>query len=193
MPSFNKVRLCSTDPIYSIRPELNQEITALVQLIIKKLVNKWFDRISPNTQWQQEIKKNIATVSLEVEKRLNAIEWNKYILFDLTQIIVIHLKEVHQSYSRLETVYAGNCNTIEELFQKRNQHCALLSAADSELLYLRALTKEILLIILPKETSEDDVCVCLFKEIIGNMVLRQLIDKISDPSTFYELLITVSL
>ncbi|PVV03016.1 hypothetical protein BB560_002518 [Smittium megazygosporum] len=174
---------------YCTANEINGALTDIVQFILDEFVNDWYTEITTNQDWQLEIQRVFSIVFLNLESRILSIDWNHFILNDLVQIIRAHLQEINQCYSRLGTAYAGNIDSIEELFQQRNPHIALVSAADSELLYLRTLAREILLLVLPPEAAADDACVDLLKEIVSNMIFRKNINLFSDPNTLYTLIL----
>ncbi|OMJ13674.1 hypothetical protein AYI69_g8909 [Smittium culicis] len=125
-------------------------------------------------------------ISCEIEQ----IDWFNYVSTDIPLIVNTYLKDLRDCENRLDTIYSGKCNSIEELYQKRYPHSAMLVAAESELCYLRHLSSEILQVLLPVNIIKDEVTAHLLREIISCVVLRTIVDLGSDPNTFNSAIIT---
>ncbi|KAJ2631986.1 hypothetical protein H4R22_001586 [Coemansia sp. RSA 1290] len=72
------------------------------------------------------------------------------------------------------------------MFQSMQPHVALTQAADSELVYLRHLSHELLRVFMPPEAQSDEVVHHLLREILACTVLRNVVDGLADPSTLNE-------
>ncbi|PVU93607.1 hypothetical protein BB559_003218 [Furculomyces boomerangus] len=168
---------------------VNKEISELINLVIRDFVDEWYNGITKNEEFQIEIKNLISIVFLRLEQRILSVDWTKFIFFDLTKILKTHLQDVRQCEARLGTIYSGKCSSIEELFRSRNPHVAMLAAADSELSYLRHLSNELLLFLLPKEFLQDEISLHLVREIFGCLILRAVVDIGANPSTLNNIII----
>ncbi|OLY82889.1 U4/U6 small nuclear ribonucleoprotein Prp4 [Smittium mucronatum] len=125
-----------------------------------------------------------------LEKGSDAVDWYNFFFVDLSLVVCTWLKDLGECESRLNSVYAGTCNSIEELYQKRYPHVAMLVSVESEFYYLRHLSNEILRILVPPDVLADEAATHLLREILGSLVLRTVVDLGSDPNTFNSAIIS---
>ncbi|KAJ2477926.1 hypothetical protein EV174_004467 [Coemansia sp. RSA 2320] len=165
---------------------VNQSIARLVSLVLRDFVQEWYEKVTDDREFLNEVTVQIMLVVNELEKRCRQVDWVQFILFELPDIIHLHVKDSHQCMARLGTVYVGGETSLEAIFQSMQPHVALTMAADSELAYLRRLASELLQVILPPEAHNDEVVIHLLREILACAVLRNAIDAAADPNTLNE-------
>ena len=91
--------------------------------------------------------------------------------------------------SRFDTALAPHL-TVGEIFHNYHPHPAL-SSPDTESLYLKLIAAGILAILLPTEDLESDCERSLVREILSGMILRNVVDKLSEPYIIHELITKV--
>ncbi|KAI9503144.1 hypothetical protein GGI25_001930 [Coemansia spiralis] len=170
-------------------PLVNASISRLVSLILRDFVQEWYEKITDDKEFLEEVSYQMLQVINELEARCRRVDWVRFILFEFPEIIHLHVRDSQQCMGRLGTVYVGNQTSIEAIFQSMQPHVALTRAADSELAYLRSLSKELLVVLLPPEAQNDEVVHHLLREILACAVLRNVVDAIADPSTLNEAII----
>ncbi|KAJ1957730.1 hypothetical protein EC988_000680 [Linderina pennispora] len=167
-------------------PRVNESVGRLFALIIRDFVQEWYGKITDDQEFTGEVAQQLVLVANEIERRVRKVDWVQFILFEVPDIVNLHVSDAHQCEARLGTVYAGRGTSIEEMFQNMQPHVALSSAADSELAYLRHLAQELLGVFMPPEAHNDEVVFHLLREILACAVLRNVVDAVSDPSTLNE-------
>ncbi|KAJ1679537.1 hypothetical protein EV182_001850 [Spiromyces aspiralis] len=179
------------DPRAYIRSSklVNDQVDVLVSLVVRDFVDPWFKGISADDAFQSEIKRAIKIIFNRLEVRFTKVDWKHAILFELPDILRLHLHDVRQCHARLKTSYAGWNTSIEELYQAHHPHVALCAAADSELAYLRHLSENLLRVFLHSEARHDVVTRHFLREILACVVLRNAVEVTSDPSTLNEAIV----
>ncbi|KAJ2058587.1 hypothetical protein GGI17_004957 [Coemansia sp. S146] len=166
--------------------KVNQSVSRLVSHIMRDFVQEWYEKVTDDREFLGEVSVQIMLVVNEVEKRCRQVDWVQFILFELPDIVHLHIKDSHQCMARLGTVYVGRETSIEAIFQSMQPHVALAMAADSELAYLRRLSSELLQVFMPPEAQNDEVVHHLLREILACAVLRNVVDAVADPNTLNE-------
>ncbi|KAJ1936153.1 hypothetical protein FBU59_005148, partial [Linderina macrospora] len=167
-------------------PRVNESVSRLFTLIIRDFIQAWYGKITDDREFTSEVAQQLVLVVNEIERRVRKVDWVQFVLFEVPDIVTLHVNDAHQCEARLGTVYAGHGTSIEEMFQTMQPHVALSCAADSELAYLRHLAQELLGVFMPPEAQNDEVVFNLLREILACAVLRNVVDAVSDPSTLNE-------
>ncbi|KAJ2449710.1 hypothetical protein EV183_004744 [Coemansia sp. RSA 2336] len=165
---------------------VNSAVSRLVSLILKDFVAEWFEKITDDKEFPAQVAAQLCQVTNEVESRCAKIDWVHFALFELPEMVHLHVRDAQQCFARLNTVYVGRETSIEAMFQSMQPHVALTQAADSELVYLRHLSHELLRVFMPPEAQSDQVVHHLLREILACTVLRNVVDALADPSTLNE-------
>ncbi|KAJ2488462.1 hypothetical protein IWW37_004776 [Coemansia sp. RSA 2050] len=166
--------------------KVNQAVSRLVSLIMRDFVKEWYEKVTDDQEFLGEVSAQLMLVINELEKRCRQVDWVQFILFEVPDILHLHVKDSHQCMARLGTVYVGRETSIEAIFQSVQPHVALVMAADSELAYLRRLSSELLQVFMPPEAQNDTVVHHLLREILACAVLRNVVDAVADPNTLNE-------
>ncbi|KAJ2747727.1 hypothetical protein GGI20_000197 [Coemansia sp. BCRC 34301] len=166
--------------------KVNQSVSRLVSLIMRDFVQEWYEKVTDDREFLGEVSTQLVLVVNEMEKRCRQIDWVQFILFEVPDIVHLHIKDSHQCMARLGTVYVGRETSIEAIFQSMQPHVALTMAADSELAYLRRLSSELLFVFMPPEAQNDEIVHHLLREILACAVLRNVVDAVADPNTLNE-------
>ncbi|KAJ1921222.1 hypothetical protein H4219_000821 [Mycoemilia scoparia] len=168
---------------------VNKQVEALVSLILRDFVDVWFKDITSDASFQYEIQNALKYTINRLEVRCLKVDWKYAILFELPDILRLHIHDVRQCYARMQTLYAGRNGSIEEMFQCSHPHVALSAAADSELVYLRHLSENLLGVFLYGDARKDQVTRHLLREILACVVLRNVVDTLSSPNIINEAII----
>jgi hypothetical protein len=112
------------------------------------------------------------------------------LLLDVPEVLRRHYVDYRQAAQKLETAYAPN-QTIESIFHGLQPHFALQDGEESEKEYLRQLADELLRILLPKTEYESDCVRWLIREILACLVLRSLVEILTEPDMINYIVNTV--
>ncbi|KAJ1668754.1 hypothetical protein EV178_000017 [Coemansia sp. RSA 1646] len=182
-------KISAKRPFIDTSAQVNASVSRLVSLVLRDFVEEWYEKVTDDKEFLSEVSAQVLQVTNELERRCRRVDWVRFILFELPEIIHLHVRDSQQCTARLGTVYAGNETSIEAVFQSMQPHVALARAANSELSYLRHLAKELLVVLLPPEAQTDEVVHHLLREVIACAVLRNVVDVIADPNTLNEAII----
>ncbi|KAJ1808323.1 hypothetical protein LPJ56_004729, partial [Coemansia sp. RSA 2599] len=169
--------------------KVNNSVSRLVTLIIRDFVDEWYQKITDDREFIAEVTAQIMLVTNEIERRCRRVDWVQFLLFEVPDIVHLHVRDARQCMARLDTVYAGRENSIEAMFQSMQPHVALAQAADSEVAYLRLLSRELLTVFMSSDAQTDEVVLHLVREILACAVLRNVVDAVADPSTLNEAIV----
>lgn len=78
--------------------------------------------------------------------------------------------------------------SIPEIFHNLQPHPALSSSPDSERLYLKLLSSGVLAVLLPTEDLQSNCERTLIREILSDLVLWNVVNKLSEPWLLYDLI-----
>ncbi|KAJ2766579.1 hypothetical protein IWQ56_003669, partial [Coemansia nantahalensis] len=165
---------------------VNAAVARLVGLVVRDFVQEWYRQVTDDKEFAAQVTAQLCQVASEIEKRCLRVDWVRFALCELPEIVQLHVRDAQQCAARLGTAYVGRETSIEAVFQSMQPHVALTLAADSELVYLRRLSRELLRVFMPAEAQDDEVVHHLLREILACAVLRNAIDALSDPSTLNE-------
>ncbi|KAI7821821.1 PXA domain-containing protein [Kickxella alabastrina] len=166
--------------------KVNASVSRLVNLIIRDFIQEWYEKVTDDKEFLSEVSMQLKLVINDIERRCRKADWVQFLLFEVPDMVHLHVRDAHQCVARLGTVYVGRETSIEAMFQSMQPHVALAQAADSELAYLRLLSNELLTVFMPPEAQNDEVVLNLVREILACAVLRNVVDAIADPSTLNE-------
>ncbi|KAJ2855713.1 hypothetical protein GGI22_004038 [Coemansia erecta] len=182
-------RLNAKRPFVAASVHVNASVSRLVSLILRDFVEEWYAKVTDDKEFLGEVSAQVLQLTNELERRCRRVDWVRFVLFELPEIIHLHVRDSQQCTARLGTVYAGNETSIEAAFQSMQPHVALSRAANSELSYLRHLANGLLVVLLPPEAQTDEAVHHLLREIVACAVLRNVVDTIADPNTLNEAII----
>lgn len=115
------------------------------------------------------------------------MDWTELILISAPNLLSLHYNDYRQAKTRLSMSHAGSSVSIETLFHGMQPHFALQAhnQQQQEAEYLRALTDNILKILLSKEDYDSDCVRHLVRELLSNLVLGNIIELLADPYTIH--------
>ncbi|KAJ2724430.1 hypothetical protein GGI07_001942 [Coemansia sp. Benny D115] len=176
-------------PFITTSVKVNESVARLVSLIMRDFIQEWYEKVTDDKEFLSEVTTQLVFVANEIERRCRKVDWVQFFLFEAPDIIHLHVRDSRQCMARLGTVYVGRETSIEAIFQSMQPHVALAQAADSELAYLRLLSRELLAVFMPPEAQTDEVVLHLVREILACAVLRNVVDAAADPSTINEAIV----
>ncbi|PIA17967.1 hypothetical protein COEREDRAFT_80267, partial [Coemansia reversa NRRL 1564] len=104
---------------------VNASVSRLAALIIRDFVQEWYQKVTDDKEFTVQVAAQLVQVVNEIEKRCLRVDWVQFVLFELPDIIHLHVRDVRQCTARLGTVYVGRESSIEAVFQSMQPHIAL--------------------------------------------------------------------
>ncbi|XP_072548327.1 sorting nexin-19 isoform X2 [Salminus brasiliensis] len=176
--------------------ELDHEIQNTVSKIIRDFVSSWYNTVSSEREFEEEVHNAMISMSMELKRRAKKVD-RKALTLRTLDLCGCHL----QCYLRAKEIVAENKGHKEEsessnesLWQAYSKTCTPHPALQSpaiEVNYARAIVDLLLHVLVPPphlETRTGRFVVC---ELITCKVLLPLIAKLSDPDWLNMLIIEV--
>jgi len=181
--------LCSstTDaslPALTSSPKVDDELYVLISLVLRDFVKKWYNEITHDGAFIEEIVGVIAHVTRGLEERIRKVDLEAVLLDDIPRILNTHIRDYRAASSRFQY----HNLSLEEYFHHLQPHLALESA-DSDLYYRTALSEGLLALLLPCEDFRSDCERLVLREILGNIILGDAIEKLAEPWMIWEIII----
>ncbi|KAF9909788.1 hypothetical protein EC991_008111 [Linnemannia zychae] len=161
-------------------PDLDAEAYHFLAFLVRDFIQTWYSTFSTDPQLVTSVVNVVIEIARELERRSQEVDWVGLLLLDVPEVLRRHYVDYRQAAQKLETAYAPN-QTIESIFHGLQPHFALQDGEESEKEYLRQLADELLRILLPKAEYESDCVRWLIREILACLVLRSLVEILTEP------------
>ncbi|KAG0289565.1 hypothetical protein BGZ96_006922 [Linnemannia gamsii] len=161
-------------------PDLDAEAYHFLAFLVRDFIQTWYSTFSSDPQLVTSVVNVVIEIARELERRSQEVDWVGLLLLDVPEVLRRHYVDYRQATQKLETAYAPN-QTIESIFHGLQPHFALQDGEESEKEYLRQLADELLRILLPKAEYESDCVRWLIREILACLVLRSLVEILTEP------------
>ncbi|RAL09294.1 putative intermediate filament protein (Mdm1) [Aspergillus homomorphus CBS 101889] len=187
------------DSLYPQSFVVSEGIDEVLSLVTRDFVASWYQHISPNPAFVNEVDRVIRTAIENLRERLLAEDLVSLLVSRIFPILTTHLKE----FDVAERLVRGrnltrNVTESEELdlaiaskYREGNLHpAARLSLSDQKLVeqeYLRKLTVGLLPKLFPASVLNSRIVSVIVREILACAVLYPIIASLSDPDTWNQL------
>ncbi|KAH7043689.1 PXA domain-containing protein [Linnemannia elongata] len=171
-------------------PDLDAEAYHFLALLVRDFIQTWYSTFSSDPQLVTSVVNVVIEIARELERRSQEADWVGLVLLDVPEVLRRHYVDYRQAAQKLETAYAPN-QTIESIFHGLQPHFALQDGEESEKEYLRQLADELLRILLPRAEYESDCVRWLIREILACLVLRSLVEILTEPDMINYIVNTV--
>ncbi|PWY83318.1 hypothetical protein BO94DRAFT_576497 [Aspergillus sclerotioniger CBS 115572] len=179
---------------------VSEGIDELLTLATRDFIASWYQHISPNPAFVNEVDQVIRTAIGNLRHRLLAEDLISLVVSRIFPVITAHLKE----FEVAERLVRGrnltrNVTESEELdlaiaskYREGHLHpAAVLSVSDQKLMeqeYLRKIAVGLLPQLFPESVLNSRIVSVLIREIIACSVLFPLVSVLSDPDTWNQLM-----
>ncbi|KAH3675889.1 hypothetical protein WICMUC_002459 [Wickerhamomyces mucosus] len=154
-------------------------------LLIRNFINRWYERITDDQEFVNELITTVSSITRKLETKLKKVDLIELLLDDLPLIFEEHLKTYRKIHSELGSTFLP-FDTINSAFDHLQNHRALTNDPKEEYYYLKILSNMIVQKLLP---DKDSTLVLTFvNDLLGDMLLKQIIEKISQPYQMFEIL-----
>ncbi|KAJ7225763.1 PXA domain-containing protein [Mycena pura] len=164
-------------------PELTAEVYDFIALALRAFVNPWWTKI---TRYDKEFLPDITRILTHVvrvlELRVQERDLAPFVFCDVPAILTQHYRDYRNAASKLATSYAsGGALTLPLLFHNLQPHMAVSSDGTIDPEYLRQIVDHILKSCLPPEDYDPEPQRFIIREVILNIILKDVIPKITQP------------
>lgn len=179
---------------------LSDSLDNLLDWTLRDYVSSWYTKITPNLSFVNEIERAIRTALINIRDRIFDVDIVEVVVSRVVPLVTAHLKDFYEA----ERAIRGknlNRNVTESVeldlaiagkYRDGKLHPASsLAYADLKLVqqeYLRRILVRLLPEILPESMIKSRVVFVLIKEIVSCAVLAPLMQLMSDPDTWNQLM-----
>ena len=187
-------------PLYPPSFMISDSLDGLLERILRDYVTSWYSKISPSPNFVNEIERAMRTALINITNRLFGIDVVEVAVSRIVPLVTAHLKEFYEA----ERIVRGknlnrNVTESDELdiaiagkYRDGKLHpAASLAYSDLKLVqqeYLRRIIARLLPEVLPEAMIKSRAVSLLIKEIVSCSVFAPLMQMISDPDTWNQLM-----
>ncbi|RWA06044.1 hypothetical protein EKO27_g9058 [Xylaria grammica] len=187
-------------PLYAESPTLSRALDDLLELIIRDFVTTWYSNISKNPVFPNAVDKAIRRVLVAIQARLFDVDLVEVITSRVVPILTAHFRDAYDAERAVRGRKLNRDVTeSEELdlaiaakYKDGKIHSAAsLAYSDTKLVqqdYLRQTVAGILPKVLPKRLLASRAVSSIVREIISCAVLFPLVQLLSEPDTWNQLM-----
>ncbi|KAG9246388.1 PXA domain-containing protein [Calycina marina] len=190
-------------PIDEILPPLTSsndvdvELYAYIAIIIREFVHTWYQNITPDTIFVEEVIQIIAHCTRALEQRMRKVDLEGLIFDELPELLEIHFQAYQTSTQALHpppfrtdsrTIYHSLCPfpALSPVPDPEIKH-AVEQQAENEAAYRQLLVQGVMAVLLPTEDLESDCLTSLVGQIFSEMIIGNGIGgKASEPWLLWE-------
>lgn len=161
----------------------------MIQLIMQHFIHKWYNGITTNTEFPEDVQKLLEHIALEVNVRLKQIDLEE-IVCEIATLVLPYLETVNEAGER-------DFNGVK-VFDVTHEKCVLdfesnvkvehrnLRSRDQELRYYRQALDALIQCAAPSEYAVCDPACMFVREILLTNIIEPLLDLLCDPEFLYE-------
>ena len=179
---------------------ISKSLDQLLDWLLRDLVTSWYNNISRSPNFVREIDTAIRIASLGIGNRISRIDVVEAAVSRIVPLVTNHLKDFYDAERAIRgRDLKRNVTESEELdlaiarnYRDGKLHpAASLAYSDMKLVqqeYLRKLVGRLLSELLPESMIRSRAVAVFIREIVSCAVLAPLMQMLSDPDTWYQLM-----
>ncbi|CAN8098060.1 unnamed protein product [Discula destructiva] len=187
-------------PLLASSPAISHALDGVLDLITRDFIWSWYSKISPNPVFRNEVDKAIRTALENIRDRLFEVDLPEVLTTRLVPILTAHFRDFNEAERAVRGRKLNRSVTeSEELdlaiaakYRDGKIHAAAtLAYSDLKLTqqdYLRKTAEKLLPQVLPDKVLNSRAVSTLIREIVSCAVLSPLLQILSDPDTWNQLM-----
>lgn len=195
-----KRALYQREPLYPQSLVISDTLDALINLILRDFVQSWYGKISPRPTFTNEVDRTVRVALKDLRDRIFAVDLVEVTVSRMVPLITGHLKDFYEAertvrgkkLSRSLTESEEVDLAIAAKFKEGKLHTAAsLGSSNTKLVqqqYLRSIVAKIIPDVLPPSMTTSPAVLVIIKEIVACAVLLPVMQILSDPDTWNQLI-----
>ena len=181
-------------------PKVSKAVDDLLNLILNDFVRSWYSSISPNPTFPNEVDKAIRIALSNLYEAVQGKDLAELLTSRIVPILTAHFRDFAEAEREVRGIKLNRSVTESEELdlaiaskyrEGRLHEAASLSFPDTKMIqqdYLRSLVKKLLPNVLPEYMLSSRAVSALIKELVGCAVLFPVLQLLSDPDTWNQLM-----
>lgn len=198
--TLRKRQAYKKQPLYASSPNISRALDDVLDLVTRDFIWSWYSKISDNPVFRNEVDKAIRCALENVRDRLSEVDLPEVFTTRLVPILTAHFRDFNEAERAVRGRKLNRSVTeSEELdlaiaskYREGKLHpAASLSYSDLKLTqqdYLRQMTTKVLPNVLPENVLNSRAVSTLIREIVACAVLSPILQILSDPDTWNQLM-----
>ena len=187
-------------PLYPESFMTSDSLDDVLNLILRDYVTSWYSKISPSPNFVNEIERVVRTALINIRDRIFGVDIVEIAVARVVPLVTVHLKEFYEAerairgknLNRNVTESAELDLAIAGKYREGKLHpAASLAYADLKTVqqeHLRRIVVRLLPEVLPEAMIKSRAVSVLIKEIVSCAVLAPVMQMLSDPDTWNQLM-----
>ncbi|KAK1966325.1 PXA domain-containing protein [Colletotrichum sublineola] len=190
-------------PPLTSRNDVDLQLYALISVILREYVQVWYNKITPDDTFVDEIVQTIAHCTRALEQRLRKVDLESLLFDELPDLVDRHIlayRAAHDPVSKPPTeinpreVYHSLCPLAPlSPIPRPEDPSSVANQQENEAIYRQLLVQGVLAVLLPTEDLENDCLTSLVGQILSELIIGNVLaNRISQPWLIYECFITLT-
>ncbi|CCG83273.1 Putative uncharacterized protein [Taphrina deformans PYCC 5710] len=163
---------------------MHQQHSGTSEITTEQHVRSWYMNLSQDEELFQQFDELVVHVENTLASRVLAVDWSTVLSHQIPEIVLRHLEDFNLARDRVRTGV-----TLEQAFKALQDH----PATDDQSTYLMHIADALLVVLLPEEHLMSEVAYCFSRELVAELVLKTVIERLSEPWFWDEMILKVSL
>lgn len=188
------------EPLYPASFVISNNLDLLIDLILRDFVSSWYGNISSRPTFANEVDRAVRAALSDIRDRVLAVDMVEIVVSRMVPLITSHMRDFYEA----ERVVRGKRLTrsfteSEELdlaiagkYNDGKLHpAASLAYSNTKLVqqqHLRGIVTRLIPKVLPRSMTTSPAVIALIKEIVACAVLFPVMQMLSDPDTWNQLM-----
>ena len=167
----------------------HREAQKMIQLIMQHFVHQWYDSITSDVEFPEDVQKILEHVALEINIRMKAIELEG-IVCEVAALVIPYLEAVNKAGERdlngIKVFDVTHNNCVREFENNINVEHRSLRSCEQELCYYRQALDTLIQCAAPNEYAVCDPACMFIREILLANIIEPLLNLLCDPDFLYQ-------
>ncbi|KAJ0107628.1 pxa domain-containing protein [Diaporthe amygdali] len=166
-------------PPLTSRNDVDLQLYAIIAIILRDFVQAWYNKITPDGTFVEEVVHIIAHCTRALEQRLRKVDVESLLLDELPDLLDKHIQVQVDSRAIYHALWPlPQLSPIPDI-DKPN---TIFEQAENEVAYRQLLVQGVLAVLLPTEDLENECLTSLVGEILSEMIIGGVVaKKVSEP------------
>ncbi|KAB5558647.1 PXA domain-containing protein [Coniochaeta sp. 2T2.1] len=190
-------------PPLTSRNDVDLQLYALIAIILREYVQKWYNKITPDETFVAETVQIIAHCTRALEQRLRKVDLESLLFDEIPDLLNKHVNTYRASHCQAAQppVYTDPHEIYHSMWPvpalspvpKPVAPTAIAEQAENEKAYRQLLVQGVLALLLPTEDLENDCLTALVGQIFSELIIGNIVaNRLAEPWLIWECLIILS-
>jgi hypothetical protein len=167
----------------------HREAQKMIQLIMQHFVHQWYDGITNDVEFPEDVQKVLEHVALEINIRMKGIELEE-VVCEIAALVIPYLEAVNKAGERdlngTKVFDVTHDNCVREFENNIDVEHRSLRSHEQELRYYRQALDTLIQCAVPNEYAACDPACMFIREILLANIIEPLLNLLCDPDFLYE-------